>query len=659
MKQTNRIKGWAAFVAAMMLGLLMAGCASTPRKPEEDPLKYTKKLVVEGHKSLYESGAFQVPNTKIKLIPAGPSTMELAGELMGKRAKESFTDALSNAADSVEIVAQGTKLTYRTAGKVHEGTDKGVEAIQKMSRENSVLLIYRSSDLGKDIVGSSWDLSKRTMKSGGETGKKITQALRKAGNEIGDKGGDAGTGLASSSLDTAKSLSKGGTERAGKALSYAGSSFIVGYAAVPRKMKEHVSSMGDHVTDAGFSDIFKEENERRRELSKKVQGLLTDTIGDYGEDVGSTFEKAGKELTETCRTTGVPLAILKSFRWVVQGVLWDATVKPAAKITAASLGYLGVNCVAFPTLVVVRGATETTMLAVQVTWDATKMGYDIVAPTGTAAVAGVYGVVDFTGSNLAAGATAAGGTVIGYTGAAASKTAEVAVKGAGQAAGATVQYIGVPLASAGIAVGGGTIGTAVGVGGAAAAGTVFVTGETAAAGTYVFGNVISGATLVGGTAASAGTGAAYGVYEVSKAVVVPSGYELGGGIVLSYGTMTHLAAQSVLAASDCAYLVLSLEGPRWVIYAVKGKVSSGDDVASGAVVDLEKLRKAGEEIYYIPVSDEEMKKVVESMYQNLPETKETSVKETPAKETPAEKTPATDAPAKETPAKEAPAATVQ
>ncbi len=634
MDRRRRING--AALAVMALFGLSAGCASTQVKPEDDPLKYTKKLVVQGHKSLYENGAFQVPNTKIRLIPAGPSALDLAGELMGKRAKESLLDALSNAADSIEIVAEGTKFSYKAAGKIHEGTDAGVKAIHEMARENSRLVIYRSSDLAKDIVGDSWDLSNRTFATGGETGKKITQALRKAGNELGDKGADAGTGLAASSLGAAKGLSKEGTRRAGKALSYAGRSFVVGYAIVPKKMKGDVASMGDHLTEAKFPSIIKEEYARRGTLSDKTVVLISDTAAHYSSDVSGTFEKAGRELSENYKTTGVPLAVLKSLRYVLQGILWDATIKPSANIAAASIGYIGVNFVAFPTLVLVREGTATTVLAVQVTWDAAKMSYDIVAPTGTAALAGVYGVLDFTGSNLAAGATAAGGAAIGYAGAAASRAAGAVVKGTGQAAGAAATYIGVPVASAGIAVGGGTIGTAIGVGGAAAGGMVRVVGETTAGGAYVFGNVISGATLVGGTAASAGAGGAYGVYEVSKAVVVPSGYELGGGIVLSYGTMMHLSAQSVLAASDCAYLVLSLEGPRWVIYAVKGKISSGEDVAGGAVVDLKGLQKEGEEIYNIPVSDEEMKEVVESVYQNLPEMKDETTKETvaesPAKE---------------------------
>ena len=317
------------------------------------------------------------------------------------------------------------------------------------------------------------------------------------------------------------------------------------------------------------------------------------------------------------------------------------------------------------------------------------MGYDIVAPTGVAAVAGVYGLLDFTGSHavagataivgpvagvgeaglskaggalvkgggyvaagataaagtaagagevvlskpagvavkggglVAAGATAAAGTVAGAAEAGLSQVSGIVIKGGGFAAGKGVQYIGVPLASAGIAVGGGTVGTVVGGVGAASGGALFVAGEAGGATTQVLGNTIAGTTLVGGTAASTAGGAAYGVYELSKAVVVPTGYELGGGIVLSYGTMAHLGAHSILAVSDCSYMVLSLEGPRWVLYAVKGNTGNGEDLPTGAVVDLKKMQDSGEEIIYLPVSDQEMKKVVDSVYDNLPEIKET------------------------------------
>ncbi len=68
-----------------------------------------------------------------------------------------------------------------------------------------------------------------------------------------------------------------------------------------------------------------------------------------------------------------------------------------------------------------------------------------------------------------------------------------------------------------------------------------------------------------------------------------------------------------------SYLALSLEGPRWVLYAVKGKLGKGEDLVPGATLDLKSMQEAGEEFYNIPVSDEEMKNVVESVYGELPE----------------------------------------
>ena len=72
-------------------------------------------------------------------------------------------------------------------------------------------------------------------------------------------------------------------------------------------------------------------------------------------------------------------------------------------------------------------------------------------------------------------------------------------------------------------------------------------------------------------------------------------------------------------ASDCSYPVLSLEDPRWILYAVKGKLGKGEHLVPGAMLDLKSMQEAGEEIYNIPVSDEEMKNVVASVYGELPE----------------------------------------
>jgi hypothetical protein len=655
---------WRTLVLLALFALTAAGCAA--KKTGDDPLKYTKKLVAEGHASLYNNGAFEVPNTKIKLIPPGPETTELVAEMMGARALQSFEKSWKQAAESVTVVAEGTRASYRFAKEIHKGTDDIAGEIHSRAKENSTLIIYKSTDLGKDIIGNSWDTSKHLLKyrptagpavikagrdagntiidEGSKAGDKIVSGSREGGSKIMDEGSKAGGKIVSGSLESASSMSKSSIDRSGSAMRYAGRKFVKGYAAVPRKMKQRGSDLGTPLSRMDPVAIVRENNEFRKEWSGKTVDLVSMTVTDYPRGATSSFKKAGEELTEGYRTTGLSLSVLRSLRWVLQGILWDATIEPAAKVTAASLGYIGVNFVAFPTMVVVQEGVATTRLALDVTWNAAGTGYDIVAPTAIAAIAGVYGVADMAVSHAAAGLTATGGPVLGYSEKAAAGVAGVAVgaggtvlgygekavsgvtgvtvKGGSYAAGQvvrTVEYIGVPLASAGIALGGGAIGTAVGAVGATGGGVVFVSGEAAAGTTQVFGNVIAGTTLVGGTAVSTAGGAAYGVYELSKAVIVPAGYELGGGLVLSYETLSQLSAHAILAVSDCAYMVLSLEGPRWVLYAVKGNAGKGDDLPVGAVVDLKQMQEHGEEIYNLPVSDEEMKKVVESVYDSLPE----------------------------------------
>lgn len=595
--------------------IFLGSCATTDK---EDPLKYTKKLVREGHISLYNNGAFKVPNTRISLIPPGPSTIEFAGELAGFRARQSFQMALQRAADSVYIVSEGTKLSFDVAKDIQAGSSNVAAEIRRRAKGESTLLVYRASETGGNVRGRSWELSKELWREREKIGSGIIQDVGETATRISEKGERHGERIAETSLESARDISSRGIERGTSSLSYARKSFVLGYAAVPSRIGRRAEEVGDALNEAGFTRIVGEEFKKRSSGVKKGLDIIGDTINTYGDNVAESFGKARSELGDY-RTTGVSLAVLKSMRWVLQGILWDATIEPAANITSASIGYIGVNLVAFPTMVVVREGIAVTDIAVEVSWNTAKTGYDLVAPSATAAVAGVYGLADMAGSNLFAGTMAATGTVAGYSEKGGTKAASIVIKGGGYAAGKGVQYIGIPLASAGIAVGGGTVGTAIEGSGWVGGGTVRIAGESAAITTRGFGNIIAGTTAVGGTAASVATGTASGVYELSKAVVVPTGYEVGSGIVLSYGTLSHLAAHSILAVSDASYLVLSLEGPRWVIYAVKGKTGSGEDIPVGTVVDINKMREGGEEIVYLPVSDEEMKGVVDSVYENLPE----------------------------------------
>ncbi|NJD91207.1 MAG: hypothetical protein FIA91_06800 [Geobacter sp.] len=605
-----------AVLLPLLLTTLLSGCATTSTG---DPLKNTKKLVVEGHASLYNNGAFQVPNTRLSLIPPGPTALELAGELAGIRARQTYLTALDRASDSVIVVAEGTKMTWQLTGQLREGTDKLTDQIRSRSRDGSKLLLSRSTALGYDIAGKSWQFSWETLADRERIGQAVTDSFLKAADTL-DKGGSSqGDALAKGALTSSTAMSDASIARSKGALTYGKNAFVTGYAAIPARMKQRGQTLSSNIAELNLVQKIKGDNSWREEWSSSCLDLIGNTTANYGSNIASSFRKAGDELSGEQRdSSGLSLAALKSLRWVLKGLLWDAVVEPTARVSTAAVGYVGVNAVAYPAVVLVKEGVAVTNLALEVSWDSASSCYDIVAPSATAALAGVYSLADFTGSHVAAGGVAAAGSATGYGEAALAKAASVTIKGSGYAAGKGAQYLGIPLAAAGVTVGGGTVGAAVGTGGALSAGTLLVTGETGALTGAAFGNILAGTTLVGGTAASAATGTTLGVYELSKAVVVPPGYALGGGMVLSYGTMSHLGAHSILAVSDASYMVLSLEGPRWVLYAVSGKLGKGENLPTGALLDLKQMQASGEEIRYLPVSDEEMKAVVESVYDNLP-----------------------------------------
>jgi len=65
------------------------------------------------------------------------------------------------------------------------------------------------------------------------------------------------------------------------------------------------------------------------------------------------------------------------------------------------------------------------------------------------------------------------------------------------------------------------------------------------------------------------------------------------------------------------------KGEGWAsrnrVYAVREKLGKSEDLPPGAALNLKKIQEAGEEIYYLPVSNKEMKNVIESIKDDLPE----------------------------------------
>ena len=603
----------------ILVTLVLVLCLSCSAKGN-DPLKNTKKLVKEGHADLYHNGAFKVPNTSICLIEPGPSAMEFVKELAGLRARQAFTTSVKKASESVVIVSKGTDLTFKLAKAERKAGSDIADYIRSNTRPGAVQIMDKSMATGKDIMGASWWVAKEAALDVVRSGPSDNGIYRK-GDELSESidthGTAGGKKLISDSQRNARDFYQSRKEGSAQSLSYAGKSFILGYALLPEKLSDNLAAAGENISDANLLSVIGKADDTREHLSNPSVELLGSTVRNYTDEVKESFNKAGKEWDQ-CYTTGIPLSTLKSLRWVLKGILWDATLEPLAKLTAGGIGYVAVNCVAFPVLVIEEEGKALARIAVDVSWNASKSVYQITAPTAVAGLAGLYGLLEYGTGPLVAGPMAAGGTVAGAGQVGASKVGGLVVKGAGRAAGTASHYIGVPLMAAGVAVTGSTVGVAVMGAGAVGSGSVLLAGETASAGSDLFGNLIAGTTAVTGTALSAAGGASYGVYQLSRAVAVPAGYEMGAGVVLSYETLAHLSAHTILAASDCAYMVLSLEGPRWVVYAVKDTLGMGDNLAPGTVLNLNEMKKEGEEIYNIPMSDAEMKNVVSDTAGSLP-----------------------------------------
>jgi hypothetical protein len=609
----------------LLITLALIFCFACATKTN-DPLKNTKKLAKEGHSNLYHNGAFRVPNTSIYLIEPGPSAIDFIKELAGLRAKQALFTSLKKASESVVIVTKGTELTFKLAKAERKAGNDVADFIRSQSRPGAVLIMDRSMATGKEILGDSFSLSKEMFKEVVTMEEKKLWSVEKGDklSESIDKGGTGkGKELISDSLHNSKSFYNDRQDGAKGSWNYAWKNFVYGYAALPDNLSKNLEAAGENLTDANIVDIISEKNDSRESMSDQSVQLMGSAVGNYAGDVKETFSKAGKEWDQ-CYTTGIPLATLKSMRWILKGLLWDATIEPVSKMTIGGLGYMAVNFVAFPVMVIGEEGKAFTRIAVDVSWNASKSAYQLTAPSAIASLASIYGLLEYGSGPLVAGPMAAGGSLAGASQVGASKVGGVVVKGTGRLAGKAERYIGIPLAAAGVAVTGGTVGVAVMGAGAVGSGTVYLSGETTAGGSKLFGNIIAGTTAVTGTAASAAGGTGYGVYQLSRAVAVPAGYEVGAGVVMSYETLSHISAHTILAASDCAYMVLSLEGPRWVAYAVKDTLGMGEDLTPGTVLNLDEMRKAGEEIYNIPLSDEEMKNVVSETSRSLPHFKDES-----------------------------------
>jgi hypothetical protein len=585
----------------------------THQPAQQDPLQNTRKLVAEGHATLYNNGAFEVPMTTIHIIPPGPDALELAGEMAGMRARQSFRESVKHARESVGFAQAGVEKSEAAALSVKKGTDYVAGGARDVTRLGG-RMVGSSPEIVRDAVGASVTYAGKAYTATSQAGANLAEGSLTAGGKLGNGTTNTSGEVLAGTLALAGKTSEGSRAASRRHASFAAERFVKGYAALPEKLGQRADAVGESASLEKFASALQRSNEWRSEQSGKMTDIVVGTTANYSKDIGESFESAGREFQEDRSTFGV----LKSLRWVLQGIFWDATIKPVGALAGASLGYITVNAVAFPALVTVREGIAVANVAVQVTWNSAASVYDVTAPTATAALAGLFSAVELVGGQVLAGGELVAGSAATAGIYGAGKTAAAATAGGGYLAGKTVQYVGAPLSTIGVAAGGSAMGVVAGTATAATGAVTAAAGATGEAATRVGGNVTAGTVLAGGTAASVVAGTALGTYELAKAVVAPAGYELGAGLVLGYGTVSQLGAQTVLAVADASYMVLSLEGPNWVLYAVKGDVDNGENIPPGTMLDLKAMQQSGETFIAVPVSDEEMNRLIVAVPGQLP-----------------------------------------
>lgn len=589
--------------------LSMSSCSHVSK---QDPLQNTKRIVKEEHKSLYNNGAFAVPGTKIKLIPSGPGPVELAGELAGVRARDSFLRALRNAGDSVEIIVDGSKKSYQLAKDVSVATQNMVKQFNSDSQSQGTWLIYKSTQLGREIIGASWSFKTTLADEMKKSAEHWDQRMTSAG-ELADQNINQSTEqMQLSSQSAGSKFAKTADYEAVKNLYQGKSDFVYGYLTLVDRLDEGIDKIKEPQSFSHFVETFDATEGERQKSSQQMLDIVNGEIKNYSTNINQTLGKAKTEINENAKEIGFTLASLKALRWTLQGVFWDGAIKPIGNALYGGIGYLVINGVVYPVALIGNQTQNVGELIVEVTTVVGGMAYDIVAPTGKAAFATIMAGGQWVGGQAVKGVTYAGGALAKGTG----KIVGPSLKYTGSVVGSTgkvgIQYIGVPLAIAGVGVAGTVTGSVVGVTGAATGGAVKLGAAATSGIVTAVGQSTAAGIVVGGATGSVALGLANSFYEVAKATVVPPSYALTGGVVLTYGTLSQIAAHSLLAVSDAAYLVLSMEGPSYVVYAVTGKLAQTENIPEGAVLDLEKMRQQGEEFKKLNLSEEEMNQVIKS-----------------------------------------------
>ena len=314
----------------LLLALSCAITVSCAQQPVQDPLQNTKKLAREGHTTLYRNGAFQVPLTTIHLIPPGPDAWDLAMEMGGMRAAQSFRESIKNARESVGVAKTGVAKSMAAAKTVHEGTSTTARAARDITRSGA-RMAAAAPKVGAATISASVSYAGEAYTKTQDAGRELASGSLKAGADLSDATDQAAGTLLAGTTSLAARTSRATRQAAGRHAGFAAERFVKGYAAVPEKLGKRTSAVAESASLNKFVNAYQRSNEWRAGQSHKLTDIIVDTTGNYAGDVKKSFRAASDEITKGGKDTGYTLATLKSLRWVLQGIFWDATIKPAGK----------------------------------------------------------------------------------------------------------------------------------------------------------------------------------------------------------------------------------------------------------------------------------------------------------------------------------------
>lgn len=248
-------------------------------KTKADPLKYTKKHFYTSHKKLKEEGMGRIPFTKIKIIPAAPSFMDMGFSMMGSKSKESLLLGIKDLGDSAGLIKKGSKKSWELGRNIY---GQGLNLTKRISKET-----HKDA---KGLLLKSWHAPWQITKYSYLKTERMGEAISEASRDIREASSESSQKL-SESIENSGKISayntRQGSSKLGNSLIRKSDLFRIKLSQVARKTnvnskreskkwKKEIIKGGDKayktnksIGNGAYSGLSKKGGEIDKELSKE------------------------------------------------------------------------------------------------------------------------------------------------------------------------------------------------------------------------------------------------------------------------------------------------------------------------------------------------------------------------------------------------------